>query len=73
MGKDKKKLDAALVEESCNKCPALNEANAKLMKAVEELKARTTELTERIIALETRLESKNSDNSTTSPIVSPDL
>ena len=74
MGKDsKKKSDTALVEESCSKCPALIEANAKLMKAVEELTARTTELTERIIALETRLESQNSDNATTSPIISPDL
>ena len=74
MGKerDKKKSDSALVESTCSKCPALIEANAKLMKAVEELTERTTQLTERIIALETRLQSTENDSSAAS-IIAPDL
>ena len=70
--KDKKKSDSALVDEACSKCPALIEANAKLMKAVEELTERTTQLTERIIALEARLESTENDSSA-APIIAPDL
>ena len=74
MGKerDKKKSDSALVDGTCSKCPALIEANAKLMKAVEELTERTTQLTERIIALKTRLQSSENDSSATS-IIAPDL
>ena len=66
--KDKKKSDSALVDEACSKCPALIEANAKLMKAVEELTERTAQLTESIIASGTRLRSTECDSSTTSII-----
>ena len=70
--KDKKKSDSALVDEACSKCPALIEANPKLMKAVEELTERTAQLTESIIASGTRLRSTECDSLTTS-IIGPDL